>query len=463
MGHRLSGQEQHPISESFPAFHEDSSTSIDVSPEQHGHRWSDASRHRRESNASSLAGRLRSASRKFGESNLPKGAWDAAASIASSVPSVIDVNKTVHGAGLPLREEHMLGEAGRGSGIGLGGSPMGEAVSATNDSQKISQKGDEKQAFLRSQRADYTPGVHHNSATAVDTITQTRAFENGYHFPPPHTWQQSTGTALKALWRYFLTWQGFLVVIYALNVVAWGGMIFLLLCNAAPAMCQPSCDDINSPRRIWIEYDAQILTALFCVTGFGLIPWRFRDLYYLLRYRFMGDHIALRRLAGIHRDWFRLAGSETVPPMVGPENIEAEAGNLPAEQLPFPLKSIAPAPLTGTRAPSTPVWKLDFVIWMFVWNTFLQAVLSGIMWGLNRYDRPSWATGLFVALACGVAAAAGIMIFVEGKKVKAVEGVPLSAQDLEQLQEDEEKGILHANNLKGKLQEKPGKTGLDRT
>jgi hypothetical protein len=149
--------------------------------------------------------------------------------------------------------------------------------------------------------------------------------------------------------------------------------------------------------------------------------------------------------------------------MVGPENIEAEAGNLPAEQLPFPLKSIAPAPLTGTRAPSTPVWKLDFVIWMFVWNTFLQAVLSGIMWGLNRYDRPSWATGLFVALACGVAAAAGIMIFVEGKKVKAVEGVPLSAQDLEQLQEDEEKGILHANNLKGKLQEKPGKTGLDRT
>lgn len=81
-----------------------------------------------------------------------------------------------------------------------------------------------------------------------------------------------------------------------------GGMIFLLICNAAPAMCTPDCNDINSPRRIWIEIDAQVLTALFCVAGFGLIPWRFRDLFYLLKYRLKKDKVALRRLAGIHRD-----------------------------------------------------------------------------------------------------------------------------------------------------------------
>ena len=55
-----------------------------------------------------------------------------------------------------------------------------------------------------------------------------------------------------------------------------------------------------------------------------------------------------------------------------------------------------------------------------MWNTFLQAVLSGFMWGLNRYKRPSWSTGLFVALACIVAACGGIMSFVEGKKVKSI-------------------------------------------
>ena len=60
-----------------------------------------------------------------------------------------------------------------------------------------------------------------------------------------------------------------------------------------------------------------------------------------------------------------------------------------------------------------------------VLNTFLQIVLCGFMWGYNRFDRPSWATGTFIALACVVAGAGGIMTFFEAKKVKAVEGVPV--------------------------------------
>jgi hypothetical protein len=42
----------------------------------------------------------------------------------------------------------------------------------------------------------------------------------------------------------------------------------------------------------------------------------------------------------------------------------------------------------------------------------------------NRYKRPSWSTGLFVALAFTVATLGGIMMWIEGKKVKKVEGVP---------------------------------------
>lgn len=176
-----------------------------------------------------------------------------------------------------------------------------------------------------------------------------------------------------------------------LNVIGWGGMLFLLLCNAAPAMCTPSCNDINSPRRIWIEIDSQILNALFCVTGFGLIPWRFRDLWYLLRWRVGGRRDALVRLQGFHRPWFR-----------GPLLEDDDD--------------------TVLRAPQTQGWKLDFVVWMYVWNTFLQVVLSGFMWGMNRIERPSWSTGLFVALACIVAGAAGGMVWWEGKKVKRIEG-----------------------------------------
>jgi hypothetical protein len=45
------------------------------------------------------------------------------------------------------------------------------------------------------------------------------------------------------------------------------------------------------------------------------------------------------------------------------------------------------------------------------------------MWGMNRFDRPSWSTGLFIALACIISGVGGIMSFNEGKKIKRVEGV----------------------------------------
>lgn len=287
------------------------------------------------------------------------------------------------------------------------------------------------------------------AAVKDDTRYKTTPFDNGYQFPPKHSWSESTAIFLKAFWGFFITPIGFLVTIYGLNVVAWGGMLFLLLCNASPAMCKPTCNDINSPRRIWIEIDSQILNALFCVTGFGTIPWRFRDLYYLLQYRIQKKEIGLRRLAGINRGWLRLAGSQDLPVTLGPADIETEAANVPESTIPFPITKIANAPLTGIRAPPTKMWKLDFVIWAMVWNTFLQAVLSGFMWGLNRYKRPSWSTGLFVALACIVAACGGIMSFVEGKHVKSIEGVPVSEKDQERLRRDNELGITHWNNIKG--------------
>ena len=249
-------------------------------------------------------------------------------------------------------------------------------------------------------------------------------YANGYVPPPKLPWTTSTVIGLKAFWKWFLTIPGFLITLYGLNVVAWGGMLFLLLCNAAPAMCTPDCDDIQSPRRIWVEIDSQILNALFCVTGFGLAPWRFRDLYWLGIWRLGGTttrkQTGMRRLAGIHRGWFRLPGSDLLP-----EHANGGTVDPMDPAVPIPAGKTPDAPPTGTRAPPTKGWKMDFVVWMNVWNTFFQIVLCFYMWHYNRYDRPSWATGLFVALGCIVAGVGGIMMFVEGKAVKKVEGVPM--------------------------------------
>lgn len=223
-------------------------------------------------------------------------------------------------------------------------------------------------------------------------------------------------------------------------------------------MCHPTCDDINSPRRIWVEIDSQILNALFCVTGFGLAPWRFRDLYFLLQYRLQRKPEALRRLAGIHRGWFRLEGSAELPVDLGPRGLDTESGQaVPRSAIPFPENKMPESPLTGVRARATKVWKMDLVIWLMVWNTFFQCCLSGFMWGMNRYNRPGWATGLFVALACIVAALGGLFMFLEGKKVKGIEGVPVSQKDLEQLERDREHGVWHYNNLKDKDLDAKGK------
>lgn len=245
--------------------------------------------------------------------------------------------------------------------------------------------------------------------------------------------------------------QGFLITIYMLNVVAWGGMLFLLLCNAAPAMCHPTCNDINSPRRIWIEIDSQILNALFCVTGFGLIPWRFRDLYYLLKWRLGRNKNAYLKLQEIHSAWYRAGDGSAVAPeetgdvKVVKEEKEGEEGIPTARRVveverqgivpgAAPDGSIATAlnenTITGERAGKTKSWKLDYVVWLYCWNTFFQCCLSGFMWGMNRYDRPSWSTGLFVALACGVAGMAGGQVWWETRKVKKVEGDPKKEKDL---------------------------------
>ena len=97
-------------------------------------------------------------------------------------------------------------------------------------------------------------------------------------------------------------------------------------------------------------------------------------------------------------------------------------------RVPIPLKLVPDPPPTGIRAPPTNGWKMDFVVWMNMWNTFFQIILCYFMWAYSRHNRPSWATGLFVALGCIVAGVGGIMMYVEGKAVKKVEGIPTPKQ-----------------------------------
>ncbi|KAJ9632822.1 hypothetical protein H2204_007552 [Knufia peltigerae] len=282
---------------------------------------------------------------------------------------------------------------------------------------------------------------------------ETGTYPNGYRFPKKHTWTQSTMIGLQALWKFFLTPFGFLVVVYGLNVIGWGAMIFFVLLNAAPAMCHPSCNADDSARKKWIEIDSQILNGLFCVTAFGLFPWRARDFYYIMRWRVGGSEKYHRKLAGIYRGWYRLPGSDQLPDDVGPPPVynkknprtpespppysEEDIAKLEENPaIPLPATSMPEPPLTGLRAKPSKSWTLDFVVYMYMLNTGCQVLLCFWMWHWNRFDRPSWGTGVWITFGCLTGIFAGICVFIEGNKVKRAEGIPVQEYDVLESIED---------------------------
>lgn len=443
----------------------DPSASENARPSTASPRTSDVNENsNRERLGSTDSGIFRNTHRRFLHSSPPLGFFHASGAIASNLPTVSDVKKGRYDSdGWSGPGQRRNSQAHRDSDLrvlnDVGQNPFRPNLApiAPPDAP-IGREGiapaveDSGPSVIDETKKDTAISVLAASTSSEGTSAVLAShdprvpYANGYQFPPKHTWLKSTTIALHAFWKFILTPFGFIVLIYSLNVVAWGGMLFLVLIGGAPAskstkisvftlhiankraVCHPSCGAHYSKAKLWVEITSQIVNGLFNVTGVGLIPWRFRDLYYLLKWRVKKDESALRRLAGINRDWFRLQGSQDIPIHFDP-TVDSIPPNLPESAFALPFEKSPGPPLTGERAAPTPYWKLDFYIWCFVWNTILQLVLDGVMWGLTRWTRPGWTTGLFISLACIVAAAGGWVIFKAGKAVKKIEGVPVSEED----------------------------------
>lgn len=336
--------------------------------------------------APTAVGRLRSASTSMVGAvmnfNPQPGMWAATGTAIAYAPTLGELREPISGGGNIEFNEH--GHSTR-------------SVSTSNTGELALTATITKSPALLEQKS--------NASVVLGPTGRRPTLAQQFQSDEKHNWKQTSVNSLKAAWNFVSTPTGFLMAIYGLNIVAWGAMLFFLLLGAAPAMNYPSKHDINSPRKKWIEIDSQILNALFCVTGFGLAPWRFRDLYWLIQARWRHDRHAMKRLCKQNKSWFR-------PPTWYHGREEENGEEWEEERVTF----------TGQVAPPTSIWKLSFVVWMMVLNTLLQGVLSGMMWGYNRINRPSWATGTFIGLGCGVSLLAGLMMWWEGRKVKKIEG-----------------------------------------
>ncbi|KAE8449377.1 hypothetical protein EG329_008278 [Mollisiaceae sp. DMI_Dod_QoI] len=380
----------------------------------------------------SVAGRLlRDAGESFATSRLPVGMFAAFGTVASDIPSMNDIQSGKFG------DEGWSGPGQRRNSMARRDSDLHvlaeqrphvlEPIPEPKTAEVVEEKkeGGQIETIFSARTEDNSILTPHDPKVP---------YANGYQFPPKHTKKQAIIIGAKGFAKFVITPFGFLLTLYALNIVAWGGMLFLILIHATPAMGHPSYNSWDSGAKTWLEIDSQILNALFCVTGLGLIPWRFRDFYFLMKWRYGKDPNGLRRLAGIHRGWFRLEGSQNLDIHFDPLQHPTPEGADPM-WLALPVELTPGPPLTGERATPSNYRKLDFVIWAFVWNTLFQIVLCGLMWGLNKHNRPGWSVGLFISLACIIASAGGWVIYKDGKRVKNVEGVPVGEEDMKILEE----------------------------
>ncbi|KZL81188.1 hypothetical protein CI238_08691 [Colletotrichum incanum] len=358
----------------------------------------------------SIASRVRSASMSLMNANPQLGMWQAAGTAIAQAPNLTELRDpdsggdniafTAQGHSARYAIQEPQGDLAlvrpivgrRASTFSNDGQPGFRNV--FNDKSENIREAEEP-PVLAETADEARPATHESLLPSEGQQFRRRQSLHQKHMAKEKApWKTTITNGLKAFWKFFLTPSGFIITIYCLNIVA---MLFFLLLKAAPAMNYPTADDDNSPRKKWLEISSQILNALFCVTGFGLAPWRFRDLYLYVRAVNFKNQAAMLKLAAQNKGWFR-------PPAWA---VEAEK---------------VPETFTGQVAPPTPLWKLGFTIWMMVLNTFLQAVLCYFMWGYNRLDRPAWATGTFIGLGCGVAMLAGLMSWWEGRKVKKIEG-----------------------------------------
>lgn len=357
-----------------------------------------------------IVGRVRGASLSIMNANPQLGMWQAAGTAIAQAPNLTELrdensggdniafNSQGHSARIARQERDgelaLVRSSTRTGSIATEGQPAFRSVFKDSDKPDERHEGetDEARVLMGDDQANGSPDPRQQFQRRQSLYEKHMAKEKA-------PWQTTVVNGLKAFWKFFLTPSGFIITIYCLNIVVPShvifssmqlansltglgrtchshntissqlthnsqAMLFFLLINAAPAMNYPSADDNNSPRKKWLEIDSQILNALFCVTGFGLAPWRFRDLYWFIRATNFKDREAMRRLAAQNKGWFR-------PPAW---TFEDEKGRTPT--------------FTNQTAPPTALWKLGFTIWMMVLNTLLQAVLCYFMWGYNRIDRP---------------------------------------------------------------------------
>ncbi|KAI0650754.1 hypothetical protein C8Q79DRAFT_1006990 [Trametes meyenii] len=279
-------------------------------------------------------------------------------------------------------------------------------------------------------QSDLEKGAHHEEETEYeDALDQ--------HVEDVLRKRDKFRRVMQGVWSFVKTPLGIVTAIYGFFVVFWGtGIVFFL------AKFINLHNDIT--QSFWVELCQQVETGLFTATSIGFIPFRVMDTYRVCKIWHYKRKIAkLRQKASLPE----LYDPDDLPdPVYDPNYIQVLTED---QQIDLHYRELFPAAISLRMLYSAPfseqhkfmasqtwyrphgtqthrAFPIDLALWICVCNdlnSFFQCLLSGTMWGLDRFARPAWTTGTTLPAAFVAGIVAGVLIYWGGRKTRRTEQV----------------------------------------
>ncbi|KAL1604040.1 hypothetical protein SLS60_005632 [Paraconiothyrium brasiliense] len=226
--------------------------------------------------------------------------------------------------------------------------------------------------------------------------------------------------SMRGFGRYVRQPVGFLITLYAFLLTFWGAAWVLFLIGWI---------GVGGRQAYFIEICDQILTALFCVVGIGLAPWRAVDTYHMA---FVAKYA--------HKTW-RLRKERGLPPLRNHNELptlpdtpaweaeqdqdgEAEQPVLTTaeqEKLEHHQNKLANShtfykPHETTTHHAFSVRLLIAIVVLLDCHSLFQMALGGTTWGIYYKERPKALTAVILTCSISCNISAGITISVGDRR-----------------------------------------------
>ena len=321
--------------------------------------------------------------------------------------------------------------------IGVTQAGIGKGGQSGDGTEELEQKHDEDKEEISSSRPDiarvttissvltgmsegHNYAVLPHGATLPGWSEEEKAALNDHVRHLLHSRREKFKRSMRGFGRYVRKPVGFLVSLYAFLLTFWGAAWVLFLIGWI---------SVAGRQAYFIEICDQILTALFCVVGIGLAPWRAVDTYHMI-YIAHYAHLTwrLRKERGLPdlKDHNELPARPKTHTWESdePEEPGTQDSVLTAEQqrkLEYHQTKFANShsfykPHETSTHHAFSLRLLVAIVVLLDCHSLFQMALGGTTWGIYYKVRPKALTAVILSCSISCNISAGITIMVGDKR-----------------------------------------------